>query len=176
MNHDYRINWPLPDEFLVELGRVTALWASLESLLNTCLGKLAGFDVLTDPTPFILVNHSSFPQRLDMLGALCEELKDSEPHLAGHKDVVSKLKSAQATRNRFSHNGISFDPASQGHFLAQGSARGKVKTTVSSITSAEIHLAAREIHLATLALYKLVLKREVPPMWDAKRNQESGGA
>lgn len=165
MTASYKDGWPLPDEYLVELGRVTALWASLESFLNLCLGKLAGFDALTDKTPFILVSHASFPQRLDMLGALCEELKDQHPNLAAHKDVVAKLKAAQSARNRFSHNGISFNPEKSGYFLAQGSARGKVKTAVTAVNAEEIHHAAKEIHLANLALYKLVLLREIPPIW-----------
>lgn len=32
-------DWPLPDAYLLEIGRVTALWGSLESLLNLCLGS-----------------------------------------------------------------------------------------------------------------------------------------
>ena len=161
MSSNFRLDLPLPDEYLIELGRITALWASLESMLNMCLGKLAGFDPLTDPTPFILITHTSFPQRLDMLGALCEQLGDTYPDLAEHKDVIGKLKSAQSTRNRYMHNGISYDPERRGHFLAQGSARGKVKTSITPVTVEEIHQAAREVHLASLALYKLVLKREI---------------
>ena len=165
MSPDYRANWPLPDPFLVEIGRIAALWASLESLLNTCLGKLAGFDPVKDPTSFILVNHSSFPQRLDMLGALCEQLKEEHPHLANHKEVVSKLKSAQSARNRYAHNGVTYDPEKNGYFLAEGSARGKVKVSVSPVTVESIHAVAKEVHVAALALYKLVLKREIQPVW-----------
>jgi hypothetical protein len=108
MTNHYRDGWPLPDEYLVELGRVSALWASLESLLNALIGKLAGFDALDDATPFILVAHSSFPQRLDMLGALCEGLQSEHPHLADYREVISRLRSAQTSRNKFAHNGISF--------------------------------------------------------------------
>lgn len=165
MTNEYSENWPLPDSYLIELGRVLALWASLESLLNTCLGKLAGFNDLSDPTPFILVTHSSFPQRIDMLGALCDQLKETHPHLSSHKEVVSKLKSAQTSRNRFAHNGIVFDPKTEAYFLAQGSARGKLKTSVSPITPTEIHESSKEVHLATLALYKLVLQKEISPVW-----------
>jgi hypothetical protein len=53
--------WPLPDSYLVELGRVAALWTTLEGLLNLCISKLAGFD-MNDPKAFILTTHSSFPQ------------------------------------------------------------------------------------------------------------------
>jgi len=65
--------WPLPDDYLRELGRVAALWTHLESFLNIWIGKLAGFD-LNDPKWFIFVAHASFPQRLDIFGALCEQL------------------------------------------------------------------------------------------------------
>ncbi|MES2535632.1 MAG: hypothetical protein V4632_07135 [Pseudomonadota bacterium] len=173
MTIDYRAGWPLPDEFLIELGRLSALWASLESLLNTLIGKLAGFDSLADTTPFILVVHSSFPQRLDMLGALCEELKGSCPHLANHKEVVGKLRSAQTSRNRFAHNGVAYDPDKDQYMLPQGSARGKVKVSVEPVTVEDVHAVSKEIHEAQLALYKLVLKREVKPVWS--KNDEAAG-
>ncbi len=170
MKNTYSENWPLPDSYLIELGRVSALWAALETLLNTCLGKLAGFNDVNDPTAFILITHTSFPQRLDMLGALCEQLKATHTHLSDYKEVVSKLKAAQASRNRFAHNGVTFDPVTKVYFLPQGSARGKLKTSVSPITPSMIHEASKEVHLATLALYKLVLRREIPPVW----SRESG--
>ncbi len=61
--------WPMADGYLIELGRITALWSVLESLLGLFIGKLAGFNDDADPPAFTLVTHSSFPQRLDMLGA-----------------------------------------------------------------------------------------------------------
>jgi hypothetical protein len=166
MENDYRVNWPVPDEFLIEIGRIAALWASLESLLNTCIGKLAGFNEVGDSTPFILITHSSFPQRLDMLSALCEELKSEHPHLSSHKEVVAKLKSAQTARNRYAHNGIVHDPETDAYVLPQASARGKVKFTIEPLTVQEVHNAAKEVHLAMLSLYKLVLKREMKPVWE----------
>ena len=47
-------SWPLPDDYLIELGRVAALWATLETFLNMCIGKLAGFNDINDAKPFIL--------------------------------------------------------------------------------------------------------------------------
>ena len=64
-------DWPVANEYLVELGRITCAWGSLEHSLNTNIGKLAGFDEANDPIPFIFIIHSSFPQRLDMFGSLC---------------------------------------------------------------------------------------------------------
>ena len=53
-------DWPLSDAYLIELGRITALWSSLEGLVNICIGKLAGYDTIEDVRPFILVNHGYF--------------------------------------------------------------------------------------------------------------------
>ncbi|MGN5224075.1 hypothetical protein [Aeromonas veronii] len=169
MNTDYKDGWPLPDEYLIELGRLSSLWAALESCLNLFIGKLAGFDNLTDTTPFILVTHSSFPQRLDMLGSLCEELKCDHPCLANHKEVISKLRAAQTNRNRFAHNSISLGIDNKTYVLSQGSARGKVKFSVTPITVDDIHAVSKEIHEANLALYKLVLKKDVPPIWSKNK-------
>jgi hypothetical protein len=161
-------DWPVPDEFLVEIGRVAALWASLESFLNVCLGKLAGFNDLNDPKPFILITHSSFPQRLDILGALCEQLESEFPQLANYKKVVSQLKSAQATRNRFMHYGFSYNAKSHRLEMAVGSARGKLKTAVEAVTLEDIKRASIEIDEAHRALHKLILQRNLPPSWQQR--------
>lgn len=159
-------DWPIPDEFLTEIGRVGALWASLESLLNICLGKLAGFNDLNDPKPFILITHSSFPQRLDVLGALCEHLRVEFSHLADYQTVVSKLKMAQAIRNRFAHHSMRYNVQTQSVEMAIGSARGKLKTRVEAISLEDIKKASIEIDEANRALYKLVLRRDLPPSWE----------
>lgn len=158
-------SWPLPDDYLIELGRVAALWATLETFLNMCIGKLAGFNDINDAKPFILITHSSFPQRLDMLAALCEQLADEFSNLKHYKTVVSQLRDAQKLRNDFMHYGMSVNPESGQVQMAIGSARGTVKVSIKSIGLQDIRRASIAIHEAELALYKLVLKREVPPKW-----------
>jgi hypothetical protein len=158
--------WPLPDECLIELGRVAALWARLESFLNICIGKLAGFNDLNDPKPFILVNHASVPQKIDMLSTICEQLAPEFRHLQDYAAVVSQMRAAQRSRNLFLHNGLSLDTKNGELKLAEGSARGTLKTRVASIRIADIRRASVDIHLANLALYKLVLRREVAPIWE----------
>jgi hypothetical protein len=161
--------WPIPDSYLVEIGRITVLWSSLEALLNLCLGKLAGFEE-GDPKPFILVNHTSFPQRLDMLGALCEHLAPNHPNLSDYKVVIGKLRTAQRERNKYAHYGLG--PDEEGRItMAVGSARGSIKTTVKPVTIADIRRAVMVVDEATAALYKLVLKRDIGPAW--KRRQKT---
>ncbi len=142
--------WPISDSYLVEIGRVTVLWSSLEAFLNLCLGKLAGF-ADGDPKPFVLVSHTSFPQRLDMLGALCEHLSPNYPGLADHKTVIGKLRTAQRARNKYAHHGLGPDEEGQ-IVMAVGSARGSIKTTVETVTSADIRRAVMAVDEAVAAL------------------------
>lgn len=157
--------WPLSDDYLVEIGRVSALWASLESLLNLCIGKLAGFDELNDPKPFILINHSSFPQKLDILSTLCEQLVREYSGLSEYKSVVSNLKSAQKQRNKYAHNGMAYNPETNRVEMAIGSARGALKVDVEAVDIADIRRASIEISEAHSALYKLILGVDHGPAW-----------
>jgi len=161
-------NWPLPDAYLVELGRVAALWASLESFLNMCVGKLAGFNDLNDPKAFILTTHSSFPQRLDMLAALCEQLVREFPNLKDYPAVVQQLRQAQKLRNDYMHYGMALNEASGHVEMAKGTARGTVKVGVQSVSIADLRRATMAIHEANLALYKLVLRHDVEPIWSRR--------
>jgi hypothetical protein len=157
-------DWPLPDSYLIEVGRVTALWSSMESFLNMCIGKLSGFSE-DDPRWFILVNHSTFPQRLDMLAALCEHLLDKYPHLAEYKAAVSALRSAQKERNKFAHNGLGPGEKSGEIVMVTGSARGSLRTNIENIKIADVRRAAVSIDKAFRRLYKLVLQRDLTPPW-----------
>lgn len=161
-------NWPLPDKYLVEIGRVSALWASLESLLNMCIGKLAGFNELNDPSVFILINHSSFPQRLDIMSTFCEQYCHQFENLKEYKGVISKLRSAQKLRNKYAHNGMSVNPDTKKAEMPIGSARGSLKVTVEPIDIADIRRAVIAIDEAQNALYKMVLKIDIGPVWKRK--------
>jgi hypothetical protein len=160
---------PIPDEFLTEIGRITILWARLESLLNICLGKLAGFDEPVDYRAFILITHTSFPQRLDSFSALCEQLHPQYPELADYKKVVSEIKAAQAIRNKFMHHTLSYNPESGLTQMAVGSARGTLKANVEVVSIEDIKRASIQIDEAHRALYKLVLRRDLPPLWSRSR-------
>jgi hypothetical protein len=158
-------DWPLPDDYLLELGRLGAMWSTLEAAIDLYVGKLAGFNDPADPTSFILLKHSSFPQKLDALSALCEHLKASFPLLSGYGDVVSKIRSVQKARNRFVHNGLNLNADTKRVEIAEGSARGKVKTSVSTVSIADIRRVTFDTHVVLLDLHKLVTGKAYPPMW-----------
>ena len=133
-----------------------------------CIGKLAGFDDLFDPTAFILLVHSSFPQRVDILGALCEHLSSDYNNLADYRETIALLRKAQKLRNKFMHNGMSINDDTGRMEMAVGKARGKVKATVEEIELADIRRASISVHEAQLALYKLVLNQNILPIWERR--------
>lgn len=165
-------NWPLPNEYLLEIGRIAALWATLESHLNLIIGNLAGFDVLNDPTPFILLTHTSFPQRIDMLSTLCEQRVDKNPNLKEYKSVIGSIKSAQLKRNRFMHNGMAPNSETRTIEMAIGKARGTLKTTVEKVDIDDIRKASLEIHQAQLDLHKLISGVEISPVWERRDDRD----
>lgn len=161
-------DWPLPDEYLLEIGRISVLWSALEAFLNHCIGKLAGFNDLADPTAFILLTHASFPQRLDMFKALCEQLVGQFPNLDGYTAVVQKINQAKDLRNDFMHYVMTLDSESGYVEMAKGKARGSLKVGVEKVTIADLRRASQLIHEGHLALQKLVLGRTVEPIWVQK--------
>jgi hypothetical protein len=162
--------WPLPDEYLIEVGRIAANWGLLEAFLNMCLRKLAGFNEQDDPTPLILIVHTSFPQRLDMLGALCEVLLPQHSTLSDYQKVVASLKTAQKLRNRYMHDAMGKDEASGKVNIGSASARGTLKFSNADVKLVDLRRVSMAIHQALLDLYKLVLQRDIPPIWDRDKN------
>ena len=153
--------WPLPDKFLVELGRVAAIWSALEAQLDVCIGKLAGYNDLDDPRPFILVKHSSFPQKLDVLGAMCVHLLPKHPQLQGHVRVVGQLEAARTARSRLMHNSVGYDAVTDKMTIAIGTARRKLKARVDRVDVTEIRTVAIQIQDAMKALHTLVTGKTV---------------
>ena len=137
--------------------------------LNMTIGKLAGFNDIYDPKAFILVNHSSFPQKLDIFGSLCEQLTTEYPNFKPYQKVISKIKTAQKLRNKFMHNGMNHNPETNRIEMPQASARGKLKINIEPIDVTDIKKAIIEIDEAQISLYKLIFGREIKPVWERKQ-------
>jgi hypothetical protein len=152
-------DWPLPDEMLIELGRLSSLWVTLENFLNLCIGKLAGYDPTKDTTTHIFILHSTFPQRLDIFSTLCDQLSSSHPNLSEYKKLIRDIKEAQSLRNRYVHNPIGYNQELKRYELGQASARGKFKASVEVVTIEQVKQATEKIFNAGIGLYELVLKR-----------------
>lgn len=163
-------NWPQPDEYALEVGRIMGLWANLEDQLGQFIGKLAGFDEFADRTALILTAHLSFPQKLQMFETLCELLQDQYQHLQAYKNTSSKIRSAQTERNKYAHNGMFFDVNSKNVKMTSVSARGKLRLEVNVVTVLQLRRVLMKINEATISLYNLVLNVNHPCYW----NRDSG--
>ena len=128
MKEKFDENWPLLEEYLVELGRIFSLWGSLEANLNIAITKLLGYDEILDWRGLIVTAHSNFKQRLDVFSSLCEELHKDYPHLSDYLTVLKTLEKASRARNKYAHNGMHFDPSENAVVLPSASARGRLKT------------------------------------------------
>jgi len=162
---EFNSNWPVPDEYLLELGRMVSVWGSLESMTAVAISMLAGYDSPTDPRALTMVAHSNFQQRVDIVSALCGQLVEEYPHLKDYESVIKKIRAAQAGRNKYAHNALSLDEDGQVH-IAYMSARGTFKTTVEIVRVIEIEEVTAKIHEAVCALQSLITNKLLKPMWE----------
>jgi hypothetical protein len=152
-------NWPLPENVLVEIGRMHSLFSCMEKTLIISISKLAGFNNIYDMRPMILLNHTSFQQKIDILSSLFEYLKEEFPNLSKYNEVISKLSEAQTQRNKYTHQSIVFDADTESLKLTTCSVRRKLKTDVKKICVEDIKRVILDIDDANKALYELVFKR-----------------
>jgi len=164
--YKFREDWPAPNDYLLELGRMTTIWGTLESAVNLAISKFAGYQSPLDFRAFILVAHSNFQQRVDIISSLCEQLLPKYPRLKEYKPVIAKIQAAQKARNKFAHNAIITDKDTGKVTVSFATARGSLKTTVEVVNIADIKEATAKIHEAMCALHTLVTGRELKPMWE----------
>ena len=82
MKIEFPDNFPVPDEYLLELGRITVLWGSLESSVNHAINYLSGIKPEDRWRVSVLTAHSNFKQRVDIIETLCNELQKTFPNLS----------------------------------------------------------------------------------------------
>jgi hypothetical protein len=116
--------------------------------------KLADMDI-NDPRSKIMVNHMAWPMRVDIFGALADQLVADNPRLKDYPTVISLLKKAQEGRNRIVHG---FWGLEDGKVTAlRVTARGKLKFSMQEVALQEIEGIFQDINVANAALYNLVL-------------------
>lgn len=158
-------SWPLPAEYLLELGRIVALWTVTEKILGLFLAKMSGYE-LNDPRGTILFNNHTIPQKIDTLGCLVEQYIKSHPNLKEYPDALSKLRVAQKNRNKYVHSNLYFDTELKKVVVSYASTRGKLKTNSEKTELIDLKRVVLEIAEANKALYKVVLNREIPFPWE----------
>ncbi|SOS42782.1 hypothetical protein CFBP3840_P100115 (plasmid) [Pseudomonas syringae] len=122
-------DWPLPDYYLLELGRIAATWSVLEGSLNIYIKKLLGINDPDDARPQIITTHMNFKQKQDAFGTLCDILKDSHPGLKDYQAVIAAMNKAAKARNIYVHGSLHYDTETANLLLSSVSARGSFKVT-----------------------------------------------
>lgn len=168
MSYQLPKDWPLPSEYLTELGRITTLFGVLESAVNLSISKLAGYEGVLDWRSAVVTAHANFKQRIDILETLCHELHDegNYEHLKSYKAVLEHIKQVQLKRNRFAHNQLCFDTQSGSVTSSSLSARGKLQPRVDQISLEEMKELSAQIHLAVLSLHELITQKRYSPIWE----------
>ena len=164
--HAFADNWPAPNDYLLELGRMTAVWGTLESAVNLAISKLAGYSMPLDVRALILVAHSNFQQRVDIISTLCEQLLSQYTDLAEYKAVIAKIEAAQNSRNKYAHNAIVTNDETGLVNVSFVSARGTLRTKTEVVRLEEIKEVTAKIHEAMCALHTLVTGHEIKPLWE----------
>jgi len=165
---DFQDNWPMPNDFMLELGRITATWGSLENTVNIAIGKLAGYSEIYDYRAAIMLAHANFKQRIEILETLFEQSSREYKQLKNYEPIIKLIKSAQKGRNKFIHNGMSFNPDNGCMEMACFSARGAMKATVNPVTINELKEVTAKNHEAMCKLHSIITGNEIAPLW--KRN------
>ena len=163
--HDLPNDWPAPDDILLELGRLTALWGVLETTVDIAISKLAGYEANLDYRALIMVVHSSFRQKIDIAETLCEQLLPEHPQLKSYSSAMKQIKNAQKARNKYAHNAVTTDEETGRCIISYASARGTLKTVVETVHINDIKEAAAKTHEASLALHGLITTQHYPPIW-----------
>tara|TARA_R110000851_G_scaffold160924_1_gene304299 strand:+ start:3391 stop:3915 length:525 start_codon:yes stop_codon:yes gene_type:complete len=166
--HNLPDNWPLPNEFLSELGRISVLFGLLESNVNLAISKLSGYDGVLDWRSAVTTAHANFKQRVEILETLLHELHDEYPSLKEYSSIIKDLKAVQAGRNKYSHNIMGFDEYTGKVQLSSLSARGTLKPKVENVSIDDLKDLSARIHLTHLSLHALITGAQYQPIWEDK--------
>ena len=71
----------IPDAYLLAIGKVCVVWNNLETMLDMMITKLAGMDQTADPRAQIMVNHLTWPLKIDIFSSLAHHLAPEHPRL-----------------------------------------------------------------------------------------------
>ena len=146
----------VPDDYLREIGSVTVTWSLLESVLDFSLMKLSGKDI-SEPISWIIFAHMTFPLKMDVMGALIEQLQPGYPGLKRYPEVRDLIKEAQRVRNKVVHSKWGFDVELNAVARSTFSARGKLKTEVQPVDLKELEQASETIGRAGTELYRFII-------------------
>ncbi|WP_461520323.1 hypothetical protein [Porticoccus sp.] len=157
--NDFITNLPVPDEYLIELGKITVMYGALEFSVDRAISKLSGYESMLDWRVSIMTSHLTFQQRLNALGALFEQVSESYPNLAGYEKVIEKIKKVQKQRNKFIHSMYANGDKSEVGIWSL-SARGSLTIKSQDVYIQEVRNVSVDIDRVRLQLEELITASE----------------
>jgi hypothetical protein len=154
--------WDIPNEYLIEMGRLSVRWSRLETLIEFSMIELLGKSPL-EGRSLVLFTHMTFPQKMDIMGALIVEclLNPQYQWLSRYKvDVAPLLKDAASKRNTIIHAKWMLDP-DDCVWKSAISARGTLKMERTRGTIRELEDASKSIVKAGERLVALVFRKQL---------------
>jgi len=146
----------MPDEYLIEIGRIAVRWGHLESLLVTvlCTALSDNDPFASDGRPRAAFTHMAWPQKMDALSSM---LKISRPDLAQEylEKVQPSLKDVAAKRNAALHQ--QWDADKSGVTRTNVKARGTLEITSSEVPISELKQIVKALRNAQKLLIYCVL-------------------
>ncbi len=166
----YMLDDSFPADYLSAIGEVNVRWNDLEFLITLSMILLLGQDIY-DEKAYIVFAHMTFPQKLDVLGALAEQMMNKRGYSRFKKfksHVLPLLKKAQQGRNSIIHS----DWTSRSGTMVKTSisARGSFKFSSEVVALKEILAVNQSIEEARMGLFDFV-----NPMWTRARRREARG-
>jgi hypothetical protein len=154
--------WPLPDDYLAELGRIALLWGRLENLLRNVIANLSGLENLTDPRFYVVFNQPTFEENTELLNKLCEQLLPGAPNLKRYPQIIDQLKLAKRQRDLYLGGGMSPNPGNGDIEMDVINVLGQVEEVSRKIEIADLKRVIMQIDDVQHALYNLVVGLERP--------------
>ena len=168
MKQEYPEEFPLPENYLLELGHITVLWANLEAEVKVAINYLSGVGELDQWRVYILTAHCGFQERVDIVETLYKQLQGVLPEFAEFSQVVKLIRAAQKERDRYTHNTLAMNEKKQVQITRQ-QAQGSLKIKVELVSPSDLKNVSRKIHLAILALDVLIKGVKNRPIWEKER-------
>ncbi len=95
----------IPDDYLMEIGRVSSHWSHFEMVLQMCMVLVLG-KKQNDFRAHAVFIHMSYPQQADVLGAMISGLNppDGYPSSRYRQEILPLLNDAASRRNAVLHS------------------------------------------------------------------------
>jgi hypothetical protein len=154
----YITDGKLPDEMLVELGRIVALWTAVNELLDAALERLAGMDQYMEARSGRGFRRAPFIQRLQVFSDYCGQLALEFPYLRAYRVVMEKLKAAHALHKRYVQSRILFNPETGQYEVPSSVQPDNPVSTPETVCTETLRRDALMIVEAREALYALIFR------------------